>query len=88
MTDPIERITETGIATRDGRERRLDTLILATGFATTKFLSAIDVVGRGGVAIADAWSQGAQAYKASRRRASRTSSCSTGRTPTPTRSSR
>jgi cation diffusion facilitator CzcD-associated flavoprotein CzcO len=38
-------------------------LILATGFATTKFLSAIDVTGRGGLAIADAWSDGAQAYK-------------------------
>ena len=49
--------------TADGRERRLDTLILATGFAATKFLSAIDVVGRGGLTIADAWSDGAQAYK-------------------------
>jgi cyclohexanone monooxygenase len=63
VTDPIERITPTGIVTRDGRERRLDTLILATGFAATKFLSAIDVTGRGGLALADAWSQGAQAYK-------------------------
>jgi len=63
VTDPIERITPTGVVTRDGRERRLDTLILATGFAATKFLSAIDVRGRGGVSIADAWSEGAQAYK-------------------------
>jgi cation diffusion facilitator CzcD-associated flavoprotein CzcO len=63
VTDPIERITPSGIVTRDGRERRLDTLILATGFATTRFLSAIDVRGRGGVSIADAWSDGAQAYK-------------------------
>jgi len=63
VTDPIERITPTGIVTPDGRERRLDTLILATGFAATKFLSAIDVTGRGGLAIADAWSEGAQAYK-------------------------
>jgi cation diffusion facilitator CzcD-associated flavoprotein CzcO len=63
VTDPIERITPTGVVTRDGRERRLDTLILATGFAATKFLSAIDVSGRGGLAIADAWSEGAQAYK-------------------------
>jgi cation diffusion facilitator CzcD-associated flavoprotein CzcO len=63
VTDPIERITREGIATRDGRLRRLDTLILATGFATTKFLSAIDVVGRGGRSIAEAWSDGAQAYK-------------------------
>jgi cation diffusion facilitator CzcD-associated flavoprotein CzcO len=63
VTDPIERITPSGIVTADGRERRLDTLILATGFQTTKFLSAIDVVGRGGRSIAEAWSDGAQAYK-------------------------
>jgi cation diffusion facilitator CzcD-associated flavoprotein CzcO len=63
VTDPIERITPSGIRTREGRERRLDTLILATGFATTKFLSSIDVTGRGGLAIADAWREGAQAYK-------------------------
>lgn len=63
VTDRIERITPSGIVTADGRERRLDTLILATGFATTKFLSAIDVTGRGGVSLDDAWSDGAQAYK-------------------------
>jgi cation diffusion facilitator CzcD-associated flavoprotein CzcO len=63
VTDPIERVTPAGVVTADRRERRLDTLILATGFATTKFLSAIDVRGRGGRSIADAWSDGAQAYK-------------------------
>ncbi|HEX5066063.1 MAG TPA: NAD(P)/FAD-dependent oxidoreductase [Myxococcota bacterium] len=63
VSERIERVTPTGIRTRDGRERRLDTLILATGFATTKFLSAIDVRGRGGLSIADAWKDGAQAYK-------------------------
>ena len=63
VTDPIERITADSVVTRDGRERRIDTLILATGFATTKFLSTIDVRGRGGVSIAEAWSDGAQAYK-------------------------
>jgi cation diffusion facilitator CzcD-associated flavoprotein CzcO len=63
VTDPIERITASGIRTRDGRERRLDTLILATGFAAAKFLSAVEVNGRGGLALADAWRDGAQAYK-------------------------
>jgi cation diffusion facilitator CzcD-associated flavoprotein CzcO len=63
VTDAIERITPTGVATSGGRECRLDTLILATGFATTKFLSSIEVTGRGGLAIADAWKDGAQAYK-------------------------
>ena len=63
VTEPIERITPAGVLTRDGRERRLDTLILATGFAATRFLSAIDVTGRGGLRLADAWREGAQAYK-------------------------
>lgn len=63
VIDPIERVTPTGVLTRDGRERRVDTLILATGFATTKFLSTIDVRGRGNVSITDAWSDGALAYK-------------------------
>ena len=63
VTEPIDRITLGGIVTRDGRERRLDTLILATGFAATRFLSAIEVTGRGGLTIAQAWIDGAQAYK-------------------------
>lgn len=63
VTDPIARVTPGGIVTSDGVERRLDTLILATGFETTKFLSTIDVTGRDGISLADAWRDGAQAYK-------------------------
>ena len=62
VTERIARVKPDGVVTDDGRERRLDTLILATGFATTRFLSAIDVVGRGGRTIRDAWRDGAQAY--------------------------
>jgi cation diffusion facilitator CzcD-associated flavoprotein CzcO len=32
VTDPIARITRKGIVTRDGRERQVDTIIVATGF--------------------------------------------------------
>ena len=62
VTDDIVRITPTGVVTADGREREVDTIVLATGFAATKYLSAIDVVGRDGVAVADAWNDGATAY--------------------------
>ena len=62
VTEGIERITEDAVLTVDGETRRVDTLILATGFAATKYLSAIDVVGRGGLKIDDAWNDGAQAY--------------------------
>src|SRR5690606_38549387 len=62
VTDPIERITATGVVTTDGVEREVDTIVYATGFQTTKYLAAIDVTGRDGVRLADAWADGAHAY--------------------------
>jgi len=62
VTDPIERITKQGIQTADGRERPVDLIVYATGFSATKYLSALDVTGRGGVTISDAWEDGANAY--------------------------
>jgi cation diffusion facilitator CzcD-associated flavoprotein CzcO len=63
VTEGIERITPTSIVTVDGKERPIDTLVIATGYETRKFASVIDFVGRGGLTIADAWADGAQAYK-------------------------
>ncbi len=62
VTEGIERITKSGVVTVDGQERQVDTLIFATGFSATKYLSAIDVTGRGGRKIDDAWNDGARAY--------------------------
>ena len=62
VTDPIARIEPDAVVTADGRARRADTLILATGFSATSYLSAISVTGRGGRSIEDAWSDGARAY--------------------------
>ena len=62
ITEPIEKITSAGVVTVDGVERQVDTIIAATGFATTKYLSVIDVIGRGGVSLNEAWSNGAEAY--------------------------
>lgn len=62
VTDGIERVTEQGIVTLDGKERDVDTLIIATGFSTTKYLSAIDVTGRDGRHIEEAWNDGATAH--------------------------
>jgi cation diffusion facilitator CzcD-associated flavoprotein CzcO len=60
--EPIERIDRDAIVTADGRRRAVDTIIVATGFATTRYLSVIDVVGRDGRRLDDAWEAGAQAY--------------------------
>jgi len=62
VTYPIERITPAGVVTGDGVEHEFDTLIVATGFQTTRFLSAIDVTGRDGAELDKAWAEGAHAY--------------------------
>ena len=62
VTDNIERLSENAVVTDDGREREVDAVIFATGFQVSRYLSAIDVIGREGRGIDDAWSDGAQAY--------------------------
>ena len=62
VTDGIDHIGTNEIVTLDGKHREIDTMILATGFSATSYLSAIDVRGRGGLRISDAWKDGAAAY--------------------------
>ena len=62
VTEPITKVTADAIVTADGRDRSFDTIILATGFETTRFLSSIEVTGRHGRRLDDAWADGAQAY--------------------------
>ncbi len=59
---PIERITPTGIKTRDA-EYELDIIIYATGFdAVTGGLTRIDITGEGGVKLKDKWAHGPRSY--------------------------
>jgi cyclohexanone monooxygenase len=62
VTDPVDRLTASGTRTADGVERKVDVVILATGYAANKFLSVIEVKGRNGLRLEDAWQDGAQAY--------------------------
>jgi len=62
VTESIQKVTKDGVRTIDGVERTCDTIILATGFGATKYLSTIDVKGRGGRSIGEAWDDGAAAY--------------------------
>ena len=55
-TTPIERITPTGIVTADGRETRIDALVLATGYDMwQQNFPAIPVVGRDGKDLGRWW---------------------------------
>ena len=58
----IERITETGIQTAQGHVD-LDVIVFATGFdAMTGALTRIDICGRNGVGLREAWAEGPRTY--------------------------
>jgi cation diffusion facilitator CzcD-associated flavoprotein CzcO len=59
---PIERVTPTGVKTKDG-EVELDILVLATGFDfLTGGLTSIDIRGTNGETLREKWSSGSRAH--------------------------
>ncbi len=59
---PIERVTPAGVQTTAG-EHELDSLIFATGFdAMTGALLRVDIRGRGGLPLKEAWAAGPRTY--------------------------
>ena len=62
VTAGIERITATGVRCTDGSERELDVLVCATGFDTVHLLQSVEVTGRDGRTLADAWRDGPEAW--------------------------
>ena len=61
--NPIERITPQGIRLRDGTEHALDIIVFATGFdAMTGPLLRLNITGRDGLSLAEAWAAGPRTY--------------------------
>jgi len=63
ITDGIAEISETGITTRDGKQHELDVLILSTGFNPVAYMRPMDLVGREGLHINDAWDKKISMYR-------------------------
>ncbi|MFL6023994.1 MAG: flavin-containing monooxygenase [Marmoricola sp.] len=64
ITDGIAEITANGVITRDGTEREIDCLIVATGFYTTDQPIAHHIKGRDGRTLGDVWAEhGMASYK-------------------------
>ncbi len=64
VTDPITRITPNGVVTGDGTERKVDVIVVATGFHTTAQPIADHITGREGHTLGDLWrKQGMASYK-------------------------
>ncbi|KAG9529400.1 hypothetical protein KCU93_g3568, partial [Aureobasidium melanogenum] len=63
VTEGIERITETGIQTKDGQHREFDIIALGAGFKTSQYLWPVNYVGRDGMTLEKAWKlDGARSY--------------------------
>jgi len=62
VTTPIERIDASGVVTEDGEAHRFDVLIYGTGFQASKFLTPMQVTGRGGLDLHEQWKGDARAY--------------------------
>lgn len=63
VTDKIADIRSDAIVTSDGTERKVDCIILATGFAATDFLAPMNIIGLGDRSLQQSWSNsGAQAH--------------------------
>lgn len=62
VTDGVQRIEPEGVRTEDGRLHEFDVIIYATGFETLSFLGNLQITGRDGLSLKDAWHQGPEAY--------------------------
>lgn len=58
ITEGIERIEPAGVRTKDGKLHDLDVLVMATGFHNFNYMRPMNVVGRAGHSIEDAWGAG------------------------------
>ncbi len=62
-SDPIATVTPGGVRLESGAEHELDVLVFATGFdALTGPLLSIDIRGRDGLALRDAWADGPRTH--------------------------
>jgi cation diffusion facilitator CzcD-associated flavoprotein CzcO len=63
VTDGIREITPSGVVTGEGTPREFDVIVYATGFRVTDAAAALNVTGRAGVRLADAWADGVEAHR-------------------------
>jgi cation diffusion facilitator CzcD-associated flavoprotein CzcO len=62
VTDGIAEIRAHSIVTRDGRERQVDAIVLATGFEAAEQVAPFEVRGRDARELNEVWRDGPEAY--------------------------
>ncbi|GHG48027.1 flavin-containing monooxygenase [Streptomyces griseocarneus] len=58
----VERIEPEGVRTTDGRLHEVDVIAYATGFKSLLVAGGVEIAGRGGRSLRDAWREGPEAY--------------------------
>jgi cation diffusion facilitator CzcD-associated flavoprotein CzcO/acetyl esterase/lipase len=58
----VRELTKDGVMAEDGTERPADVIVLSTGFESTRFLAPMEIRGRDGLDLNEAWREGANAY--------------------------
>ena len=62
VTSGISSVEAKGVRTQDGRLHELDVLVLTTGFRVDRFMRPIQLIGRHGKSLEDAWIKRPTAY--------------------------
>ena len=62
ITEDVRAIGADAVETADGQHWPVDAIIFGTGFQATDFLAPIEVIGRDGLNLNQAWREGAEAY--------------------------
>ncbi len=63
VTEAIDHVSAGGIVTADAKVREFDIIALATGFKAHSYMRPMDLVGRDGITIDEAWNEGPRAYR-------------------------
>lgn len=62
-TDKIEQFVPEGIRTSDGKVHKLDAVVMATGFHAKNYMRPMNVIGKNGMHINDAWKNKIRTYR-------------------------
>ncbi|MEH6570902.1 MAG: NAD(P)/FAD-dependent oxidoreductase [Halioglobus sp.] len=62
VSDDIECIESKGVRTVDGQLHEFDVLVMATGFQVDRFMRPMEIMGRDGTTLEQAWAKGPNAY--------------------------
>ncbi len=55
IDDPVSKVEGNKVYSRSGEAREVDAIVVATGYDVSRYLSVLNLVGRNGVTIREAW---------------------------------